>query len=38
MAIGAMSLAALIAGCGVLTVGLVLVAWGLARNRRPPST
>ena len=27
-----------IAGCGVLIAGLVLVAWSLVQNRRPPSS
>jgi hypothetical protein len=27
-----------VGGCGVLIVALVLVAWALAQNRRPPST
>jgi len=25
-------------GCAILAVALVLVAWALAENRRPPST
>ena len=29
---------ALVAGCGILIAGLVLLAWGLLANRRPPST
>ena len=29
---------ALVAGCGIFIAGLVLVAVGLAANRRPPSS
>jgi hypothetical protein len=28
---------ALVAGCGILIAGVVLVAWAIGQNRRPPS-
>jgi hypothetical protein len=27
-----------VVGCAVITVALVLAAWAIAQNRRPPST
>jgi hypothetical protein len=35
---GFIVVAAGVAGCGIIAAALVLAAWAIAKNRRPPST